>query len=177
MRFKDTCDRGWSMLNKQTFTAIEVCVCIARLQHQISCSTGQLSSHLGLSVSYLELILKQLKAHEIVCAFRGPGGGYKILGPTEHVSMWDIVRIFEAYSDINQADSDWLVAPYEQGLQQVVEATMREYTLANFVSASPLTLQEGGGRVDSLNRFKFKPLVPALLPKAPNSVFQWHMHS
>ena len=65
------------MLNKQTFTAIEVCVCIARMQHPISCSTGQLSSHLGLSVSYLELILKQLKAHDIVCSFRAPVAAIK----------------------------------------------------------------------------------------------------
>jgi Rrf2 family protein len=165
------------MLNKQTFTAIEVCVCIARMQQQISCSTGQLSSHLGLSVSYLELILKQLKAHDIVCSFRGPGGGYKILGPVSQVSMWDIARIFEALAEANQPDNDWALAPYDLGLQQVVEATLREYTLADFVSASPLAAQEGVGRVDGLNRFKFKPLVPAWLPKAPNSVFQLHMHS
>ncbi len=165
------------MLNKQTFTAIEVCVCIARMQHPIICSTGQLSSHLGLSVSYLELILKQLKAHDIVCSFRGPGGGYKILGAASQVSMWDIARIFEAHAEISQPDNDWALAKYEEGLQQVVEATLLEYTLADFVSASPLVLQEGVGRVDGLNRFKFKPMVPAWLPKAPNSVFQLHMHS
>jgi Rrf2 family iron-sulfur cluster assembly transcriptional regulator len=165
------------MLNKQTFNAIDICVCIARLQNQISCSTGQLSNHLGLSVSYLELILKQLKANDIVCSFRGPGGGYKILGAADQVSIWDIARIFEVHSETSQPDNDWALATYEQGLQEVVEATLREYTLADFAGAIPLALQEGVGRVDSLNRFKFKPLVPAWLPKAPNSVFQLHMHS
>jgi len=166
------------MLNKQTFTAIEVCVCIARLQHQVSCSTGHLSSQLGLSVSYLELILKQLKAHEIVCSFRGPGGGYKILGATDRVSMWDIAQIFEVQPQISQPDNDWALATYEQGLQQVVEATLREYTLADFADVSTVDSPSGGdrlGRAD--NRFKFKPLTPAWLPNAPNSVFQLHMHS
>ena len=91
--------------------------------------------------------------------------------------MWDIARIFEAHAEISQPDNDWAMAKYEEGLQQVVEATLLEYTLADFVSASPLVLQEGVGRVDGLNRFKFKPMVPAWLPKAPNSVFQLHMHS
>jgi Rrf2 family transcriptional regulator, iron-sulfur cluster assembly transcription factor len=166
------------MLNKQTFIAIEVCVCIARLQHQISCSTSQLSSQLGLSVSYLELILKQLKAHEIVCSFRGPGGGYKILGATDKVSMWDIAQIFEDHSQSHHPDNDWTLARYEQGLQHVIESTLRDYTLADFASTSPLPLPlEGEGMGKSDNRFKFKPLAPAWIPKAPNSVFQLHLHS
>jgi Rrf2 family protein len=178
LSFKNNQDPGLNMLNKQTFTAIEVCVCIARLQHQISCSTGQLSSQLGLSVSYLELILKQLKAHEIVCSFRGPGGGYKILGAADRVSMWDIARIFEDYSESSQPDNDWALASYEQGLQRVIEATLREYTLADFAGDNVLALPIGSDTLaKSDNRFKFKPLTPALLPKAPNSVFQLHMHA
>ena len=165
------------MLNKQTFSAIEVCVCIARLQHQFSCSTGQLSSQLGMSVSYLELILKQLKAHDIVCSFRGPGGGYKILGAADQVSMWQIASLFEDFSESSLTESGAALPLYERGLRQVVEATLREYTLADFASDSPLASQEAAGRVNSLNRFKFKPLTPAWRPKAANSVFQWHMQA
>jgi Rrf2 family iron-sulfur cluster assembly transcriptional regulator len=162
------------MLNKQTFNAIEVCVCIAKLQHQISCSTSQLSSHLGLSVSYLELILKQLKAHEIVCSFRGPGGGYKILGSTSRVSIWDIAQIFEAHEGADLGANGGVVHDYEHGLRELVEATLREYTLADFSDGEPVAFK---GIEDSANRFKFKPLVPAWVPKAPNSVFQLHLHS
>jgi len=162
------------MLNKQTFNAIEICVCIAKLQHQISCSTSQLSGHLGLSISYLELILKQLKAHEIVCSFRGPGGGYKILGSTSRVSIWDIAQIFEAHASPDLAANDWVVHDYERGLLELIEATLREYTLADFSNGVPVAFK---GVEDSSNRFKFKPLVPAWVPKAPNSVFQLHLHS
>ncbi len=167
------------MLNKQTFTAINVCVCIARLQHQISCSTSQLSRQLGLSVSYLELILKQLKSHDIVCSFRGPGGGYKILGAADQVSMWDIAKIFETETETDQTGSAGGLTTFEQGLQQVVEATFREYTLASFAKASTDTLPDefhGVIKAGASNRFKFKPMAPAWLPKAPNSVFQLHMH-
>ncbi len=165
------------MLNKQTFAAIEVCVCIARLQHQLSCSTGQLSRQLGLSVSYLELILKQLKAHDIVCSFRGPGGGYKILGAADQISMWDIACIFETDAETAPTISDRTLVRCEQGLQQVVEATLRQYSLTDFAHVTPNTMDEGGMEGVQMNRFKFKPLAPAWIPKAPNSVFQLHMHS
>lgn len=165
------------MLNKQTVAAIEVCVCIARMQHHISCSTGQLSRHLGQSISYLEQILKQLKAHEIVCSFRGPGGGYKILGAADQVSVWRIVRIFELPEQVPPSAREGSLAAYEQGLQQVVEATLREYTLADFAGTGLLAAPEADARVDRSNRFKFKPLAPAWRPKAANSVFQWHMQA
>ena len=165
------------MLNKQTFNAIEICVCIARSHHQISCSTGYLSSQLGLSVSYLELILKQLKAHDIVCSFRGPGGGYKILGAADQLSMWDIARIFEAPLDNPEPVSNRVLPDLEQGLQQVFEATLCEFTLADFAQSSHMILPEGASRADSGNRFKFKPLAASWVPKAPNSVFQWHLHA
>ena len=161
------------MLNKQTFTAIEVCVCIARLQHQTPCSTGLLSRQLGQSVSYLEQILKQLKAHEIVCSFRGPGGGYKILGSAQQVSMWRIARIFEHHADAQEGS----LPAYEQGLQQVVEDTLSAYTLADFANTTGWSLPEPPRRHDSTNRFKFKPLAPAWQPKAANSVFQWHLQA
>ena len=162
------------MLSKQTFNAIEICVCIAKLQHQLSSSTRTLSSHLGLSVSYIESILKQLKAHDIVCSFRGPGGGYKILGSTAHVSMWDIAQIFEASSEDDGSGHGRELESYERGLGQLIEATLREYSLADFSQAGPVATTHVE---DNSNRFKFKPLVPALVPHAPNSVFQLHMHS
>jgi Rrf2 family protein len=162
------------MLSKQTFNAIEICVCIAKLQHQVSSSTRMLSRELGLSVSYIEFILRQLKAHGIVCSFRGPGGGYKILGSTANVSMWDIAQIFEAPSEDDGAGQVRELESYELGLGQLIEATLREYSLADFSGRGPVALTH---IEDNLNRFKFKPLTPAWVPHAPNSVFQLHMHS
>ena len=161
------------MLNKKTLNAIEICVCITKLQHHLSCSTGQLSKTLGLSVSYIEMILRQLKARGVVCAFRGPGGGYKILGDIAQVRIWDIARIFE---EDTSAQSDSHASPVldcKRGLQEVVKSTLCGFTLADF--AEPLSHQPHVE--DHTNRFKFKPMAAAWVPNAPNSVFQLHMHS
>ena len=45
-------------------------------------------------------------------------------------------------------------------------------TLADFVDAEP---HEPSIFEDALGRFRLKPLSVPLLPKAANSVFQWHM--
>ena len=64
------------MISKKTINAIEVCVYLAGQRHAGYVTTTELSPRLDLSISYLENILKPLKAHNIVGAMKGPGGGY-----------------------------------------------------------------------------------------------------
>jgi DNA-binding IscR family transcriptional regulator len=156
------------MISKKTINAIEVCV---------------LSPRLDLSISYLENILKPLKAHNIVGAMKGPGGGYMILGDTSLISIWDIASVFECTLDpaspvdvetvIETAEDKSVPASYELGLEQIVKATLSNATLADFVDESRDL--EACSFVQTLGRFKFKPLVAPLMPKAPNSVFQLSM--
>ena len=63
-------------------------------------------------------------------------------------------------------------ASYELELEAVIESTLSSFTLADFVTFSP---SEAKLLTTEIGRFKFKPLVPAFMPKAPNSVFQLHM--
>jgi hypothetical protein len=90
------------------------------------------------------------------------------------VSIWDIAQIFEAHAGVDLQAHDGVVHDYERGLHALVESTLREYTLADFSDGVPVSFK---GIEDSANRYKFKPLVPAWVPKAPNSVFQLHLHS
>ena len=171
------------MISKKTINAIEVCVFLAGQRHLGYVTTTELSPRLGLSISYLENLLKPLKAHDIVSAMKGPGGGYMVQGDTSLISIWDIACVFESTFDTRfdaQLSHDdeviedpSLPASFELGLEQVVKDTLSNFTLADFVDES----RDEAARsfVQTMGRFKFKPLAAPLMPKAPNSVFQLSM--
>jgi Rrf2 family protein len=171
------------MISKKTINAIEVCVYLAGQRHAGYVTTTELSPRLDLSISYLENILKPLKAHNIVGAMKGPGGGYMIQGDTSLISIWDIASVFEctldatpaaqAESMIEMLEEKSTPASYEIGLEQIVKATLSNFTLADFVDASDDSTARSF--VQTMGRFKFKPLAAPLIPKAPNSVFQLSM--
>jgi Rrf2 family protein len=171
------------MISKKTINAIEVCVYLAGQRHAGYVTTTELSPRLDLSISYLENILKPLKAHAIVGAMKGPGGGYMIQGDTSLISIWDIASIFECTLDaspsveaeatIEMPGEKSTPASYEIGLEQIVKATLSNFTLADFVDES--RDEEARSFVQTMGRFKFKPMVAPLMPKAPNSVFQLSM--
>ena len=165
------------MISKKTINAIELCVFLAGQRHAGYVTTTALSPRLNLSISYLENLLKPLKAHNIVSAMKGPGGGYMILGDTSLISIWDIASVFEStlVSDASDEAVEQLMPPanYEIDLQRIVKDTLSHATLADFVDES--RDEEARSFVQALGQFKFKPLAAPLMPKAPNSVFQLSM--
>ena len=165
------------MISKKTINAIELCVFLAGQRHAGYVTTTALSPRLNLSISYLENLLKPLKAHNIVSAMKGPGGGYMILGDTSLISIWDIASVFEStlVSDASDDAVEQLMPPanYEIDLQRIVKDTLSHATLADFVDES--RDEEARSFVQTLGQFKFKPLAAPLMPKAPNSVFQLSM--
>ena len=171
------------MISKKTINAIEVCVFLASQRHAGYVTTTELSPRLGLSVSYLENLLKPLKTHRIVSAMKGPGGGYMILGDTSLISIWDIASVFErtfsteapapASTTAEVSEDQAPPASFELGLEAVVQSTLSNFTLADFVDESA-DLQ-ARSFVQTMGRFKFKPMAAPLMPKAPNSVFQLSM--
>ena len=168
------------MISKKTINAIEVCVFLAGQRHAGHITTAELSPRLDLSVSYLENLLKPLKAHHIVTAMKGPGGGYMILGDISLISIWDIASVFEQTFDAapvtdaslptDQFEDQTSPASYELGLEHIVKTTLSNFTLADFVDES--RDEDAHSFVQTLGRFKFKPMAAPLMPKAPNSVFQ-----
>ena len=54
-------------------------------------SISQRQQRQNISLSYLEQLFAKLKRHGLVASTRGPGGGYRLLGPAESVSVADIV--------------------------------------------------------------------------------------
>ncbi len=159
------------MISNKTTHAIELCVLLAGQRNAVYLSTTELALRLGLSVSYIENILKPLKANGIVSSLKGPGGGYKISGDTSLVSMWDVAAVFEqALEDTEPTGQP--IQPYELALEEVVKKTLGSFVLADFVGSSAAGIQSF---TQDIGRFKFKPMAAPFVPKAPNSVFQLHM--
>lgn len=162
------------MISKKTINAIELCVFLAGQRHAGYVTTTDMSPRLGLSISYLENLLKPLKAHQIVSAMKGPGGGYMIQGDTSLISIWDIASVFEnTLSATDALEDKTQPACFELGLEQVVKSTLSNFTLADFVDES--RDEAALSFVQTMGRFKFKPMPAPLMPKAPNSVFQLSM--
>jgi Rrf2 family protein len=159
------------MISKKTINAVELCVLLAEQRDSGYFATSELSSRLGLSISYLEIILKALKDHNIVTSMKGPGGGYKILGDVSLVSVADIAFVFEqTLGDIGQESH--ACPSYERELEQVIRDMLSSFSLSDFVDP---TRSEHASLGQEIGRFKFKPLAATFIPKAPNSVFQLHM--
>jgi len=62
------------MLTRTSRHALNVVTLVAAQASTTSLTTKRMSEELGLSVSYLEGILKELKRAGVLCAFKGPGG-------------------------------------------------------------------------------------------------------
>ena len=161
------------MISNKTINAMDVCVFIAAQQNLGRVSTTELSQRLHLSVSDLESILKSLKDRHIVSSRKGPGGGYEIRGDLALISMWDIASVFEpTLTQQSSGEQTIDAADFEWGLEKVIIDTLSQAALSDFVPVQPLQTHV---ETPVINRFKFKPLAAPLVPKAPNSVFQWHM--
>lgn len=178
------------MISSKAFFAIELCAFLASQHSGSYVNTSVLARQLGLSVSHVENILKSLRENQLVMAIKGPGGGYAMQEDAADVSIWDIASVFEttlakssratdaseqnstpnAFAESN-ATALGLPADYEFELEQVVKDTLQQHSLADFVDTQ-LSATRHGAR--SVGRFKLKPMPPAFIPKAPNSVFQWH---
>jgi hypothetical protein len=89
--------------------------------------------------------------------------------------VWEVAKVFETTLQSAPPESEnpnLAPSAYELGLQAVIRDELEGSTLADFVDAEP---QEPSLFEEALGRFRLKPLSAPLLPKAANSVFQWHM--
>lgn len=161
------------MISNKTINAIELCVLLAGQRGDGYLTTTHLSPRLGLSISYLENILRPLRDCGIVLSMKGPGGGYMISGDASLISIWDVASVFEKTlidSESNEEASAKKL--YELELEQVVMKTLKSFTLSDFADFSAAGDKPYS---DATGRYKLKPLPLPFTPKAPNSVFQLGM--
>ena len=100
--------------------ALNLVISLAKAPRASTLTTQELARRLGLSVSYVENLLKALRAHGMVSSRRGPMGGHCFCGSVGTLSVWDIVSVFYVapaplrHSGTREDFTGWLEAQYEQ---------------------------------------------------------------
>jgi Rrf2 family protein len=75
--------------------AVRILLDLAMHQGQGPVRTSDISAHTGVSVRFIEQILKPLKGAELVESTRGASGGYVLAVKPEDISLAAIIRIIE----------------------------------------------------------------------------------
>ena len=159
------------MLNTRAEQALKMIALLAISHPCQAVNSKQLSLQLGLSISYIESLLKDLKKNELVMANRGPGGGYLLQKGVDEISVWDVVRSFEQEEKPNvEIRTQEYSLSQQIGLEfnQIKQHFLQNYPLTDITKHSPKI--EKRTTLPRLSRH-FKPLAISLTPKAPNSVF------
>jgi len=162
------------MILKKTSKAVDIAVFITSRSVVKPVTTEEIASGLGLSSSYTESILKELREAGLIRAHRGPGGGYQIRGNPEDISLWDVVKHFEVVHSFDEL--------YPEGAQPMksLEADFQRH-LQTWLSSQTLDdvavpfISRDASVSSMLGQFRLKPLPAPVMPKAPNSVFQLSM--
>ena len=162
------------MILKKTAKAVDIAVFITSRSAVEPVTTEEIASGLGLSSSYTESILKELREAGLIRAHRGPGGGYQIRGNPADISLWDVVKHFEVVHQFDEVypDDSHPMKTLEADIQKHLQAALASQTLDDVaVPFMPQDLHI----TSMLGQFRLKPLPAPVLPKAPNSVFQLSM--
>lgn len=162
-------------ISRSAEVGIDATLAIAEMQSEGFVTTAALSERLGLSVSYLEIILKKLREHDILHSSRGPGGGYLINGDFEHINLWMVASVFEEpmIKKKQAKRTEMLADDFEQVFLQEVIDSLSNKTVADFVGKAQASTMP---RNRLANPFKLKPLPKAKIkPKVPSFVFHLHM--
>ena len=160
------------MLNTRSLHGLKVVAYIASGPTYQPVTTAKLSRQLGLSVSYTESLMKDLKDGDLLQAHRGPGGGYLLQKRVDEMSVWDVTKCFEQKDEpseksLTSPESSYLNILTSE-LNEIKQQFLQNFPLKDIVKH---VSKDQSAEETSFLAKKFKPLFRDALPKAPNSVF------
>lgn len=158
------------MLSKKTWHCLDILIAMASVPASATVTTQSLAKRLGLSTSYLESLMRQLREADLVRSFRGPGGGYGLASPANQTTVWDAVVRLESVEPPAQEDqANTLTRVLEADFRAAFEQYLSSRRISEFAKSDPELLAR---TLPRLSGFRLGPMPPALRPVAPNSVFQ-----
>jgi Rrf2 family iron-sulfur cluster assembly transcriptional regulator len=94
--------------------AVTAVLDLALHQDEGPVSLAAISERQQISLSYLEQLFAKLRRNDIVSSTRGPGGGYRLSGSVDDVSVSDIIlAVDETYKVVDCGDSDGCHGDYQ----------------------------------------------------------------
>jgi len=160
------------MLNKRSTLGLNVITLIAKTPSHRTITADALASMTGVSLSYIEGILKEGREQGLIRATRGPGGGYQLVVPVHSLSVWDVVVCFnppvDKTSKVHASPEACATYQVALGADQIEKEFLQDYPLERLVSQFAETTVATPTKSMSMN---FKPLPTRTIPMAPNSIF------
>lgn len=161
--------------------AVAAMIDVALREHRGPVSLAAVSARQQISLSYLEQLFAQLRRAGLVDSTRGPGGGYTLGRRSEQISVADII----ATVDPGTADEEAGTAAAKSGedmarelwdrLNAVMLDQMRSVSLRQLVEQQRARGLPEEEKVPARRHkgisVRPAPVVPAVRPSVPNSVF------
>jgi Rrf2 family protein len=160
------------MLSKRASLGLQVITIIASAPSHRTVTADTLASVTGVSLSYIEGILKDARAFGLIQATRGPGGGYQSVASTRSHSVWDVVECFNLAKKSplhSHSSSEWcLTNRITQQAFQIEKEFLQKLPVSHLV---PKWFESDSLKQTKSMAMNFKPLPIKVKPVAPNSVF------
>lgn len=80
--------------------AVTVLMELAMRDYEEPVAVHDIAESVGVSQSYMEQILRRLKANDLVVGLRGPGGGYQLTRRPSDISIAEIIAAAEGDSEV-----------------------------------------------------------------------------
>ena len=160
------------MISKRASLGLKVIAHIASTPSHRTTTADSLATATGVSLSYIEGILKDARELGLVQATRGPGGGYKLVASLHDLSVWDVISGFgfsNACTHKTQSSPEWLLTNLvSEQAHQFEKEFLQNYPLAQLVPQNAVLSDSKPTKSLAMN---FKPLPIRARPAAPNSIF------
>jgi Rrf2 family protein len=92
------------MQSKRAFYGLETVSLLVRDANVQALTVQHISDALGLSISFTENLMRDLKKGGLVQAQLGQRGGYRLCEPAAGLSAWEVVCCFEPFDESGQGD-------------------------------------------------------------------------
>lgn len=165
-------EQGNTVLNKRAFLGLRVITTIASAAGHRTVTAESLVSATGVSLSFIEGILKDARDFGLIQATRGPGGGYQSVGSMPDLSVWDVVQCFNLHKESSQnahSSSEWRSTNrITKEAFQFEKEFLQKFSISHLV---PEWIESNSLKPTKSMNNNFKSLPEKIKVTAPNSVF------
>ena len=160
------------MLNKRAALGLQVITIIASAPSDKTITANSLASATGVSLSYIEGILKDARGFRLIQSTRGPGGGYQSVASMRDLSVWDVLECFSPPTNFSHnihSSPEWrLTNLIVENSFQFEKEFLHKFPISYLV---PKWIESNSLKQTKSMAMGFKQLPKKVKPIAPNSVF------
>jgi Rrf2 family protein len=97
------------LINRDTDYAVKALLYIARKSERVTIS--ELVEELGMPRPFLRKIFQILNKEGVLNSYKGKGGGFLMAIPPEHISLTDLIRIFQGQLKLKECIINNMICP------------------------------------------------------------------